>query len=57
MNADELRVPLTESERERLIDSCLQSGVPVKITDPVLLARAAALLPALRQHKGEKVAS
>jgi hypothetical protein len=57
MNADDLRVPLTESERELLIDSCLKSGVDVKITDPVLLARAAALLPAVPQHKKEKVAS
>jgi hypothetical protein len=57
MNADDLRMPLTEFERAQLLDSCLKSGVPVKITDPVLLARVAALLPAVPQHEEERVAS
>lgn len=44
MNADELRTPLTDREREALRESCERSGVPEKITDPVLISRVAAIL-------------
>jgi hypothetical protein len=44
VNADRLREPLTEQERAALIESCAESDVPLKITDPVLIGRAVALL-------------
>lgn len=44
MNAKELRAPLTERERAALVESCERSGVPVKVTDPVVVSRVAAIL-------------
>ena len=44
MNADELRRPLTARQRAALEESCRLSGVPLKVTDPVAISRAAATL-------------
>jgi hypothetical protein len=57
MNADELRAPLTDSERALLIGSCLESHVPLKIADPEVLARVAALLPDVTLPNDERAAS
>lgn len=52
----DLRSPLTEAERRLLIDSCQRSGVPLKVTDPEFLARAAALLPCSPQSPNARKA-
>ena len=57
MNADELRAPLTESERALLIGSCLESHVPLKIANPEVLARVAALVPDVTLPNDERAAS
>lgn len=38
------RRPLSPAEKEWLAESCEASGVPVKITDPVVLDQLAAIL-------------
>lgn len=50
MNADTLRRPLTERQRRALAESCRESDVPVKVTDPLAISRAAAMLRERRER-------
>jgi hypothetical protein len=57
MKADDLRGPLTDSEQVLLIGSCAESQVVLKVVDPDVLARVAALLPDVKSADTKRAAS